>query len=263
MELDDIDDLINFYMDENKEAIEAEFIKPIHPQLNTFYNSLNLYVGRPGSGKTYSCAKEIAKISAVAKDIHMLIYISKSGEPHDPTFEVIKNMIQMPILYVKESEAENTVKHILHMKKLYHQIKSNGYEHKIKDSQLREIMTTLHINNLEQNNLNTLILFEDAANSPLFKRADSYFNGLIKCRRHQDVRATMFILFQAWKNTSPEIKSQADSIVIFPNFSKQQLHYILYQSPVGDFDEIWASYHNLPQYHKLIVSASDGNIKYV
>jgi len=73
----------------------------------------------------------------------------------------------------------------------------------------------------------------------------------------------MFILFQAWKNTSTEIKSQADSIVIFPNFSKQQLHYILYQCPIGDFDEIWATYHNLPKYHKLIVNASDGDIKFV
>lgn len=261
-DLDDIDDLVDIVMEENKDELEAEFIKDIDPRLNTKYNSLNLYVGRPGSGKTFSCIKEIVKISTVAKDIHMLIYISKSGQPHDPTFEAIKQLIQIPIEYVKEEDAEKTVRIILHYKKLYHQIKANGYENQIKDSQLNDIMNILHINNFNQQHLNTLIMFEDAANSPLFKNSGSYFNDLIKRRRHSDVRCTMFILFQAWKNTTTEIKSQADSIIIFPNFSKQQLHYILYQCPIGDFDSIWLSYHKLPKYHKLIVNACDGAIKF-
>ncbi len=262
--LNRIDTLINKCMIDNKKAIEQELIRPIHKDIPILYNSLNIYCGKQGSGKTYSCCSDIVKICCATNDFHMLIYISKSGRVHDPTFETIKKLITIPIVYVSEDEAVDTVKNILYHKNLYHQIKNNNFEDEIEDEQIEEIKTVLKIDDLTQNSLNTLILMEDAANSPLLKNPSSYFSNLLTRLRHSDVRATVFILVQNWKTLNTIIKSQTSSIFIFKGFSRQQLHYILGQLPIGEeFDDIWSQYLNLNLHGKMYINAQNGVIKFI
>ena len=73
--LNRIDTLINKCMIDNKKAIEQELIRPIHKDIPILYNSLNIYCGKQGSGKTYSCCSDIVKICCATNDFHMLIYI--------------------------------------------------------------------------------------------------------------------------------------------------------------------------------------------
>lgn len=249
----------------NKKQIEKELIRPIYKGIPIYYNSLNIYCGNQGSGKTYSCCSDIVKICATADDFHMLIYITKSGKPSDITFESIKPMltsIGIPIVYCSEEDAVKVVKNILDQKTLYHQIKDNHFENEIEDDQIEEIKEALKINNLDKESLNTLIMFEDAANSPLLKSPSSYFSNLLTRLRH--VRATVFILVQNWKTLNTTIKSQTSSIFIYKGFSRQQLHYILGQLPIGmEFDEIWGAYTSLPKYGKMYINAQNGLVKFM
>ncbi len=262
--LNQIDRLISSAININKEQVEQELIRPIYKGIPIYYNSLNIYCGNQGSGKTYSCCSDIVKITFVAEDFHMLIYISKSGTPHDPTFESIKKLITIPIMYCSEDTAVDTVRNILQQKTLYHQIKINHFENDIEDSQIEEIKEALHIDNFDQPSLNTLIMFEDAANSPLLKSPSSYFSNLLTRLRHSDVRATVFILVQNWKTLNTTIKSQTNSIFIYKGFSKQQLHYILQQLPIGDeFDDLWGAYIGLPKYGKTYINAQNGVVKFI
>ena len=81
----------------------AKNLKSVHNDLikntNTPLNSLNLFVGKKGSGKTVTAIKEIIKISENSPETHMLIYINKTGTQHDKVFEELKHLIDIPILY--------------------------------------------------------------------------------------------------------------------------------------------------------------------
>ena len=74
----------------------------------------------------------------------------------------------------------------------------------------------------------------------------------------------MFILVQNWKTINTTIKSQTSAIFIFKGFSKQQLHYILGQLPIGDeFDDIWSQYLALGHHGKMIINAQNGMVQFM
>ena len=68
------------------------------------------------------------------------------------------------------------------------------------------------------------------------------------------VQCLVFIAVQFWKSLPTEIKSNAGTVFIFPNFSKEQLRYILRQVPLPEeFDRIYEKYLHLKDKQKLIV----------
>ena len=256
LDLGMLDKMINYCLHKNKSKLDDELISKIHNQVYVQYNTLNIAVGRQRSGKTHTIIKEIIKISAVSKRTHLLIYINKNGAPSDPTFESLKGLITMPIEYVSEDNAEKFVQDILKWKMLYNYIKENHIEEQIQDKQMQTMFQKLHIDNLDFTTLHTLIFFEDAANCKLFNRSTNYFNQLFTRLAH--VQCSVFIAVQFWKSLPTEIKSNAGTVFIFPNFSKEQLRYILRQVPLPEeFDRIYEKYQQLRDQQKLIVDINN------
>ncbi len=74
----------------------------------------------------------------------------------------------------------------------------------------------------------------------------------------QKVQCSVFIAVQFWKSLPTEIKSNAGTVFIFPNFSKEQLRYILRQVPLPEeFDRIYEKYQKLRDQQKLIVDINN------
>ena len=122
LDVDVIDEMINLYLEKNQPKLQDELIKKIHDEIYVQYNTLNIAVGRQRSGKTHTIIKEIIKISHVSPRNHLLIYINKEGGANDPTFESLKELITIPIVYIAEKDAEEYVKDILKWKMLYNYI---------------------------------------------------------------------------------------------------------------------------------------------
>ena len=80
---------------------------------NTYANSLNVFVGRQRSGKSYQAIQEIIKISRIDPHAHLVIYINENGSCDDDTFSTFKELISLPIAYVKYSEAENFLRKLI------------------------------------------------------------------------------------------------------------------------------------------------------
>ena len=59
----DLDTIINCALNTNQRNINDSLISKIHDEINIYYNSVNIAVGKQGSGKTLSDLKEIIKIS--------------------------------------------------------------------------------------------------------------------------------------------------------------------------------------------------------
>ena len=254
--------LVSCALNTNQRNINDSLISKIHDEINIYYNSVNIAVGKQGSGKTLSDLKEIIKISQVCPITHLLVYISKTGQKLDPTFESLKPLINIPIVYVKEDEAEDYIKTLLAYKQLYKEIVNNNLENDIIDEQKEQIFDILHINEFSNENLHTIILLEDIANNKkLLGNEKSYFNHLMTTCRHNHI--SFFLNVQFWKSLSSTIKSNVSTVFIFGTYSKQQLHYMLYQIPLCiPFDELYKEYQQLAKNDKMIVDCNTGDVKF-
>jgi Cdc6-like AAA superfamily ATPase len=256
---EDIDDFADIAI--NEFNTDSELLAPIYGT-HIYYNSVNIFVGRQGSGKTFTCLKEIAKISSESENTHLLIYITKNGDRCDKTFEALKQLIEMPIHYVAEQEAEGFVTKLLENKALYNEIKEHHLERRVEEEQANEILEALFVKDFSRSHLHTLILFEDSANSMLLKRPQGYFNRLVARCRHEQV--SCFFCVQFWKSLPTELKSNVVSVFIFPNFSKQQLSYILQQvNTTMPLKRLYEAYTRLRQHECFYVNTLTGNISIV
>lgn len=249
----------------NNDSVKTEALSKIGPEINCYYNSVNVFVGRQGAGKGVQALTEIIKISRISPISHLLIYVSKYGTQSDKTFESMKHLIQIPIIYAKYKDDDNNkdciqvFSKIQCYKRLYEQIKNEHLEDKIDDEQKQEIFEALHINDFSSPTLHTLILFDDVANNPLLQK-NGFFAEMLGVCRH--IHCSFFLTIQFWKSITTEIKANVSTIYIFGLYSKQQLNVMLYQIPTHyTFEEIYEVYKQLEKHDCLIVDANSGIIK--
>jgi hypothetical protein len=73
----------------NKPAREG--LTKIDEDLPSYYNSINVFYGRQGQGKTYSAVVEIANITKANDKTCLMLYVTKEGLVCD-TFESLKEI---------------------------------------------------------------------------------------------------------------------------------------------------------------------------
>ena len=242
----------------NNNDVKTEALTKIHPEINCYYNSVNVFVGRQGAGKGVQALTEIIKISKVDTTAHLLLYVSKYGTESDKTFESMKHLIEIPILYVKYEDVVQIFSKIQCYKRLYEQIKNKNLEEQIEEEQKEEMFEVLHIKNFDAPTLHTLILFDDVANNPLIQKKGFFAEMLGVCRH---IHCSFFLTIQFWKSITTEIKANVSTIYIFGLYSKQQLNVMLYQIPThSSFDEIYECYQHLQKHDCLIVDVNSGEI---
>ena len=113
MEADYENDYVDAAMDVmarvNRVKLNHALIKKI-PHSFLYYNSVTIAVGKQRSGKTYSYIREIIKISENEPNIHVLIYVNRTGGESDQTFEAQKPLIKIPVIYVSHNELPDFMK---------------------------------------------------------------------------------------------------------------------------------------------------------
>ena len=253
---DDVDDV----------QMEMEGLLSAHPIVkeslrkikgtNTYANSLNVFVGRQRSGKSFQAIQEIIKISRIDPTAHLLVYVNQKGSCDDDTFETFKEMIEIPIEYVRYDNVEGFLKKLLKYKDIYNKIKSNNAEEEVPKECLQELFENLYISDFSKPHLHTLILMEDATTQKSIKDSSSYINHLMTTCAHN--QTTFFVLIHYWKALTPNLKSNIYTAYIYPGYSRQQLNYILYQMNLPDsYKDIYEIYRKISQHQKLIVDCNE------
>ena len=223
----------------NKNALDSELIQKIK-YTDTYTNSISVAVGRQRSGKTRKILKEIIKITNLHKPTHMLVYVNKTGQKTDKTFESMKGLIKVPILYLAQSECEDTLMGIVQAKNKYNEIKRNHLEKSYNDEE-EGIFGTLGIHDFSRSYLHTLVLLDDIANSAMLTKSTSIMNSLMTQCAH--INCSFFLATQFWKGLPTPIKSQVTTIYLYGGFSREQLRYILRQITLQNpFEVIWEEY---------------------
>jgi len=240
-------------LDENQDEINKEKLERIHPQSYIYRNSVNILVGKQGSGKTFTCAYEIAKISQLHKETHMLIIVCKDENKEDPTIKSLAPMIDLPVEYVNEDNAVEYMRNLLACKQKYYDIRGRLRKNIFVPADIiNDTLDTLKICDFSREYLHTLVLFNDIAKSKLFNRPTNYFNQLLPICRH--IQCSFFLNVQFWKSLPPELKANATTIIIFGGFDVRQLYYIFSQVPTAcSVKEILPEYRQLNKHDKIIV----------
>lgn len=241
--------MINLY----ENPINRESLRKIEGT-NTYINSVNVFVGRQRTGKTYSAIKEIIKISRKSPETHLLVYINKDGKPNDDTFERTKDLINCSIIYVSYDNSQEYLTQLLQYKYTYNTIKDKHLESKLSEKHFNELSEHLGISDLSNEYLHTLILLEDATQFMKSSHAD-YINDLMTKCRH--IQCSFFVIIHYWKALSTNLKSNLSTIYIFSGYSRQQLNYILYQININaSLNEIYQKYKQLSEHGKIIIDSN-------
>jgi hypothetical protein len=260
MEEEDVIDTLDTMIADAVSNETRESNAKVSPKLNTYRNSINVLVGRQGQGKTFTALKEMIKITYIDPKTHMIIYVTKDGTSCDETYKDLEHLIECPVVFIAQPNAEAFVSDVVEWKELYNTIKDQRLEKRIVDSQKAELFNALGITDFSQPWLHTIIFFEDSANNPLFAKPTLYFPQLVAKCRH--VGMSFFFAVQFWKSIPTELKANISTIYIFPGYSKQQVHYILGQIPLSEkFDAIYSTYQGLKGRRKIVVDAINGDIK--
>jgi len=236
---------LNSVINKNKDRLNGVQKSKIRGSY-TYANSLNLYVGAQGNGKTGAIIKELIKISLNDPNTHLLIYINKTGEPHDEFFEISKEMIECPIVYVSHKDAQLMLEDLFEYKSYYKQIKGNNIpDDEIPQSVQNELYKKLYINDFSRPTLHTLLFFEDTVKSPLLK--NNFIIQMLSQCRHYGISA--FLAVQFWKALSPELKENSATVSFYGGSNRKVLAYFMSQISVAQ------TYHDIVnQYMKLLPS---------
>ncbi len=222
---------------------------------NTYLNSLNVFVGRQRTGKSYTATREIIKITRNHPESHLIVYINQTGQPSDDTFENTKELIDRPIVYVQYDHCEKFLRELLSYKETYNKIKDNHAEHKVPEELKNELCDKLYIDDLNLPYLHTIVMLEDATNTKTLKKDTSYINELMTQCRH--IQTSFFVIIHFWKALSTNLKSNLSTIYIYSGYSRQQLQYILSQMNIGKtVKEVYDEYRTLGLHDKLMIDSN-------
>ena len=231
-----VDNLLEDYSTEGDELQSL-----IKKEILFKYNSVNLFIGRRGSGKTHTAMKEALKISLFsqyfwnrANEAHsqlvmpvytQIYYIT--DKVHDDTFNKFKQYIEDTGVKLSWDSTDNAIT-IIRGLAVAKATLTNPESSPEDIGAAREALTMkpCMVGNYIPH---TLVIFDDCIG--LFKR-DSALSKLLFENRQS--RITYMLLLQDVQGISPSMKSNIDLLVLFGGFPKNKWNILMYQMPVFD-----------------------------
>ncbi|EAY22614.1 hypothetical protein TVAG_036400 [Trichomonas vaginalis G3] len=230
---------------DNEDCVQHD----IHPEIDIMYNSINIFLGQRGSGKTFNGFNIAALISRIPTKYHLFVFVSNN--PNDETFRKFKPLVKIPSVLISYQESESFMTELIEYKQAYDKIKFKKLEGRLTDECKKDILSHLYINDFHNPSLHTLILYDDALE--VFKKPNAKEFRYLLENRH--TRSTYILNIQDWKGISPQLKANIDSVWMFGGYPRNRYCYIFNQlsSPM-DRDEIYEVYKNLNKREALIFS---------
>ncbi len=235
--------------------------KTIHKSVNFKYNSVNLLIGRRGSGKTYNVFREILKLGFIPHNYSQFIYVSDKS--NDSTFEDIKDVFPIPYDRVKYENALEFLKNVCKAKDDLFWLSEQGVTDAdvLDDSSREEILGTLKLTDLKNTDVHTLVLFDDCIN--LFNKPNKENKELFRMLfENRQPKLTYFLALQDTVGISTQIKQNIDGLWFFGGFNRLKFSHMFSQISVDiDKEDLWRGYMTLTKRGALIFSFDDTGTK--
>ena len=158
--------LLQQSLNESSNRLNKSRITSIHPEVYLKYSSVNVFMGKQGTGKTFTLLKELVKLSLIKSDVHLIVIVTRDGR-QDDTLETVKDNITIPCVYVSYDNVIEYLHELVFYKLVYNKVISEHLEDSICEEQRDEILSALHIPDFTKQSLQEVIVFDDAAYSSI------------------------------------------------------------------------------------------------
>ena len=174
-----------------KENVKQEsIISQIHSELDFYYNSLNICVGKPGTGKTTLLMKQLMILNNVGHNYGLIVYLSNTRDEF--FLKTIQMFNKIPIVHKSFEEGTECLDEYL---------------------------------NNEERNFHLFVIIEDATGL-LEGRNFTWEQWLIKLRH---LKMTVWINLHDWVSISPKIREQVSCVYLCKGFGKTKCGVIFRQ----------------------------------
>jgi hypothetical protein len=185
----------------------------IDPELLFRRNSINLYIGRRGSGKTYNVMRELIKLSHLP-GYNLFVYITDMTS--DKTVNEMLSLIKLKVKVVSYKDAVKFVPDLISAKDAYDQVIEKGLRNAITEECKDDLFASVDIDRWTNITPCTVILYDDAINS--FKQTHN--KPLLDLLfQNRQPKITYFLCMQDGFALPPQIKRNLDSCMLFGGFT--------------------------------------------
>jgi hypothetical protein len=192
----------------------------IDPELNFRRNSINLYIGRRGSGKTFNVMRELIKLSQLPDKGGYNSFIYCTDKSNDNTVKELLGMITVRTRIVKYADMPKFLTDLIDAKNAYQEVLDKHLQNQITDRCREDLFKTLDLTSFTSSTPGTVILYDDAIN--IFKQVK---NKVLLDLLHQNrqPRITYFLCLQDGFSLPPQIKRNLDTCIIFGGYNDTQM----------------------------------------
>ena len=248
------DEVLKLLSEVNKNVdLLHELQTEIDPNVNFRRNSVNLLIGKKGSGKTYNVFREVLKLKFIPNHRYTkMLYVT--NKPYDPTYSRIKDLMPIPVQQIPYNQAVEAINQISEAKKAMTVLNENQLSaNELEDDSKQLIAKTLGTEELNPNEVfHTVVLLDDCAF--LFDKHTRENKDLWKLLfENRQPKITYFLTMQDPKGMDSSLKEALDSVWLFGGFSKHKFSYLLQAIPhESDPFDLWCIYNTLTKNQALV-----------
>lgn len=198
----------------------------IDPELNFRRNSINLYIGRRGSGKTFNVLRELIKLSQLPYFGGYNSFIYCTDKTNDDTVKELLGLVKLKVRVVSYDNMKVFLSDLVDVKDAYQEVLDKGLIHSATEKCKKDLINALDLSCFGEPTPGTVILYYDAIN--IFK---SPKNKVLLDLLHQNrqPRITYFLCLQDAFALPPQVKRNLDTCVIFGGYNDTQMLSILFR----------------------------------
>ena len=271
-EENDVNKVINEVINRNKSELNMALIEPISPKWKFSSNGIYLFIGKPGSGKTYYLLKHIMMSEKLFdKPYYNRIIFCSTSAGLDKTVLAFSSKLKTPISYVNDEELMPFLrKHIKTKKKyyaLYRYVMNNFKKPEdevkriiekkgltTKKKQVEYIAKKFNKYGTTRYPLNCLVMLDDMASHPLLQRKESELSRLMTKCRHYNL--TFIIAVQTPKFILKNLKRMCTDVVLYKGCGEEDFKNLMKEvSHPWKINDLWEDYRKLENNHgKMIMN---------
>ena len=262
-EFTNIDKLADKDLRKKKYNIKGEIQSKVHNDIYFKYNSVNLVIGKRGSGKTFMVMREMLKLAYLMHGFRsryptynnypqytQIIYITDKlrDDTCERAIHYINKLESVQFEWTSTDEALNIINglsalkaFLANHKEYKKEMSKEEYEAAIVKS--KEILNCQELTTIPH----TVIIFDDCIG--LFNKYSPLSKKLFENRQS---RITYFLILQDVQGLNPSMKANVDSLVLFGGFPKHKWNSLTYQMPLIDPDYTFANYYSKLSSHDFV-----------
>ena len=233
----------------------------IDPNVFFLRNSVNLLVGKKGSGKTYNVFRECLKLRFIKNHRYTkMLYIT--NKPDDPTYTRIASLMPFPVEVVPYGQAVEAITQLSQAKAAMREInEKNISTSQLEDDAKEELEGILGESITQPNSVyHSIVLLDDC--QALFEHRTASNKDLWKLLfENRQPKITYFLTCQDPKGMDTSIKEALDAVWVFGHYSRYKFSYLMRYVPHEmEANALWKLYKPLGKNQALlIINKDDGD----